>query len=47
MLDWNEPAIRFYTSLGAKPMSEWTVKRLTGAPLAALADRWPMPVGKA
>ena len=30
VLDWNEPAIRFYKSLGAKPMDEWTVFRLTG-----------------
>jgi GNAT superfamily N-acetyltransferase len=37
VLDWNTPAIRFYDSLGAQPNSEWTVYRLTGAPLAALA----------
>src|SRR5688500_16248725 len=30
VLDWNEPAINFYRSLGAKPMDEWTVYRLTG-----------------
>src|ERR1700720_2969612 len=30
VLDWNEPAIKFYRSLGAKPMHEWTVFRLTG-----------------
>src|SRR5436189_265888 len=29
VLDWNEPAIKFYRSLGAKPMDEWTVFRLT------------------
>lgn len=28
VLDWNEPAIKFYKSLGAKPMDEWTVFRL-------------------
>jgi RimJ/RimL family protein N-acetyltransferase len=28
VLDWNEPAIRFYRSLGAEPMSEWTVFRV-------------------
>lgn len=39
VLDWNEPALKFYRSLGAAPMSEWTVQRLTGAPLAALAAR--------
>jgi GNAT superfamily N-acetyltransferase len=37
VLDWNTPAIRFYDSLGARPNQEWTVYRLTGAPLAALA----------
>jgi GNAT superfamily N-acetyltransferase len=37
VLDWNTPAIGFYESLGAKAMSEWTVHRLTGAPLADLA----------
>src|SRR5206468_1806469 len=29
VLDWNEPAIKFYRALGAKPMDEWTVFRLT------------------
>ena len=29
VLDWNQPAIDFYKSLGAKPMDEWTVFRLT------------------
>ncbi len=38
VLDWNEPAIRFYESLGAKPMSDWTVYRMTGEALRALAD---------
>jgi len=37
VLDWNAPAIRFYDSLGARPNSEWTVYRLTGEALAALA----------
>ena len=37
VLDWNTPAIDFYTSLGATPLSEWTTMRLTGDPLAALA----------
>ena len=36
-LDWNEPSIGFYLSLGAQPMSEWTVYRLSGDSLAALA----------
>jgi GNAT superfamily N-acetyltransferase len=38
VLDWNEPAIRFYKNLGAVPMSEWTVFRVTGESLAKLAD---------
>jgi len=37
VLDWNEPAIRFYRSLGARPMDEWTVYRLTGEALARVA----------
>jgi len=41
VLDWNQPALDFYASLGALPQSEWTVQRLTGASLAALAARWP------
>ncbi|HZO19024.1 MAG TPA: GNAT family N-acetyltransferase [Gemmatimonadaceae bacterium] len=40
VLDWNEPAIGFYESLGARPMSDWTVYRLTGEPLARLAEEW-------
>lgn len=39
VLDWNEPAIGFYKSLGAVPMDEWTVFRLTGDALTALARR--------
>ena len=41
VLDWNEPAQRFYESLGARPMSDWTTYRVTGDALAALgnADR--------
>jgi GNAT superfamily N-acetyltransferase len=37
VLDWNEPAINFYKKLGAAPMSEWTVFRVTGENLNALA----------
>ncbi len=37
VLDWNEPAIRFYERLGAKSMDEWTVFRLTGDALGDLA----------
>ncbi|HET9989955.1 MAG TPA: GNAT family N-acetyltransferase [Kofleriaceae bacterium] len=39
VLDWNEPALKFYRALGAVPLAEWTVQRLTGAPLATLAAR--------
>ena len=37
VLDWNQPAIDFYQSLGAVPMNEWTVFRLTGATLQQYA----------
>ena len=37
VLDWNEPAIGFYRKLGAVPMDEWTVYRLTGPALDRLA----------
>ena len=39
VLDWNEPAIRFYKSLGAREMSDWRIFRLTGDALAELARR--------
>jgi GNAT superfamily N-acetyltransferase len=39
VLDWNEPSIQFYRSLGAVPMAEWTIFRLTGESLQHLADR--------
>jgi GNAT superfamily N-acetyltransferase len=38
VLDWNEPAIKFYRTLGAAPNEEWTVFRLTSDKIAALAD---------
>jgi GNAT superfamily N-acetyltransferase len=38
VLDWNEAAISFYKALGAKPMDEWTVFRLTGASLREVAS---------
>jgi GNAT superfamily N-acetyltransferase len=37
VLDWNQDAIRFYESLGAKAMDEWTVYRVTGEALTTLA----------
>lgn len=39
VLDWNEPAIRFYRALGARPMGDWTVFRLDGKALEALAAK--------
>jgi GNAT superfamily N-acetyltransferase len=38
VLDWNEPAIRFYASLGAEPQDDWRIFRLSDAPLARLAE---------
>jgi len=38
VLDWNEPAIRFYRRIGAEPMDEWTVQRVTGEALRKLAE---------
>src|SRR4030095_6856646 len=38
VLNWNEPAIKFYRTLGAKPMNEWTVFRLTRDEIAKLAE---------
>ncbi|WP_111493452.1 GNAT family N-acetyltransferase [Marinobacter bohaiensis] len=38
VLDWNEPAINFYESIGAKPQSEWIGYRLTGQALLDLAE---------
>ena len=37
VLDWNEPALKFYRALGAQPMDEWTVQRLDGASLERMA----------
>ena len=37
VLDWNTPSIEFYKSLGAQPMEDWTVFRVTGEALARLA----------
>jgi GNAT superfamily N-acetyltransferase len=38
VLDWNDPAIQFYRKLGAEPMNEWTVFRLTADGIAKLAS---------
>jgi len=37
-LDWNKPSIDFYLSMGAQPMKDWTVYRITGDTLAELAN---------
>jgi len=37
VLDWNQPAIDFYESIGARPQSEWTIYRLTGEALERFA----------
>lgn len=37
VLDWNEPSIKFYKSLGAQPMDDWTMYRVTGDALTILA----------
>ncbi|HRJ50851.1 MAG: GNAT family N-acetyltransferase [Phycisphaeraceae bacterium] len=37
VINWNTPAIRFYESIGARPMDQWTIHRLDGEDLARLA----------
>ena len=37
VLNWNAPSIAFYRSIGARPMDEWTVYRLSGAELESFA----------
>ena len=39
VLDWNEKAINFYKAMGAEPMGEWTVNRVSGDALTKLAGR--------
>ncbi|WP_066812417.1 GNAT family N-acetyltransferase [Sphingomonas asaccharolytica] len=39
VLDWNTPAIDFYTAMGAESLDEWRIRRVTGEALAKLADR--------
>ena len=41
-LDWNTPSIEFYRSLGAVPMDEWTVYRITGKTLLELGGAEPV-----
>ncbi|MFQ3586978.1 MAG: GNAT family N-acetyltransferase [Fimbriimonadaceae bacterium] len=44
VLDWNEPSIRFYESLGARPLSDWTTYRVEGDGIAAIARSGQPPV---
>ncbi len=37
VLDWNEPAIKFYRSIGAVPLDDWTIQRVSGDALRKLA----------
>ena len=41
VLNWNEPALGFYRSVGARPMDDWTVYRVDDEPLKKLADLAP------
>jgi len=40
VLNWNEPSIKFYESLGAQPLKEWTQYRLVGETLTKAADKF-------
>ncbi|KPK83395.1 MAG: GNAT family acetyltransferase [Bacteroides sp. SM23_62_1] len=40
VLDWNEPALKFYKSLGATVMNEWLIHRVTGEALKKLAEQF-------
>ena len=41
VLDWNQPAIDFYQSLGAVMLHDWRINRVTGATLAQMAELFP------
>ena len=41
VLNWNEPAIRVYRGIGAQPLEDWTVMRLTGSAIITLAATAP------
>jgi GNAT superfamily N-acetyltransferase len=45
VLDWNEPAIQFYRGLGAHPLTDWTIFRVTGEALQQLAGAGNVRVG--
>jgi GNAT superfamily N-acetyltransferase len=40
VLDWNTPAINFYRSLGARGMDDWTLQRVAGPAMFALAEQF-------
>jgi GNAT superfamily N-acetyltransferase len=40
VLDWNEPSIKFYLNLGAKPLNDWTVYRITDDGIKKLANQF-------
>jgi len=42
VLDWNTPAIDFYKNLGAKPLDDWTIFRVSGDGIQTLADACPV-----
>jgi GNAT superfamily N-acetyltransferase len=46
VLDWNEPALKFYRNLGAEPLSEWVIHRVAGAALDSLAGEGRPPVDR-
>ncbi len=46
VLDWNQPAIDFYLSIGAQPQDEWVRYRLTGDALRAFAEESGSPAGR-
>lgn len=46
VLDWNQLAIDFYKRIGAKPLDDWTVFRITGGPLKQLAERSSLPTAR-
>jgi GNAT superfamily N-acetyltransferase len=39
VLDWNKPSLDFYQSIGARPMSDWTLHRMMGEALANMAEQ--------
>ena len=46
VLDWNQLAIDFYKRIGANPLDDWTVFRITGGPLKELAERSSRPTAR-